>query len=269
MISSNVLIYVDDLKHIDDYRKVGVSAFLFALEGFSVGYNTYSLEEINNLEVSNKYIIINRVLDCNDVDKLRDVLKNIKGIKGLVYEDIAVYEIVKSLKLDIELIFYQNHFGTNVYSVNFWLDRVNSMFISNEITKDEIEEIVKKAKREVCLHLYGYNQVMYSRRLLLSNWSHEFNVPYKNTNVLEDKATHVKFRAIENEYGTVMYSDKIFNGKDLLSLDNVKFFYVNTMMVDHKVVIDFLSNIDNHIALEEDDGFLNRETIYKLKERNR
>ena len=43
---SNILIYVDDINHIDDYRKAGVSAFLFPLEGFSVGYKTFSLEEI-------------------------------------------------------------------------------------------------------------------------------------------------------------------------------------------------------------------------------
>ena len=68
---SNILIYVDDINHIDDYRKAGVSAFLFALEGYSVGYNTYSLEEINNNKVSNKYVMINRVLDCESVDRLK------------------------------------------------------------------------------------------------------------------------------------------------------------------------------------------------------
>ena len=167
------------------------------------------------------------------------------------------------------MIFFQNHFGTNVHSVNFWLDRVNSIFISNEITKVEIENILDKVQKPVVLNLYGYNQVMYSRRLLLSNWSEEFNIPYKSMNVLEDRATHVKFRAIENEFGTVMYSDKIFNGKELLGLDDVKFFYVNTMMIDHNLVMDFLESTMDHISEFEDDGFLNRETIYKLKERNR
>ena len=66
-----------------------------------------------------------------------------------------------------------------------------------------------------------------------------------------------------------MYSDKIFNGKELLGLDNVKFFYVNTMMIDHNLVMDFLESTMDHISEFEDDGFLNRETIYKLKERNR
>ncbi|MBR1445437.1 MAG: NAD(P)/FAD-dependent oxidoreductase [Firmicutes bacterium] len=134
---SNILINVDNAEYIEDYRKAGVNAFLFALEGYSVGYHTFSLEEINQFDITNKYILINRLLDSFDVDKLREVLSNTLNIKGIVYEDIAVYMLVKELKLDVECIFFQNHFGTSLPEVNFWLDRVDSMFISNEITKDE------------------------------------------------------------------------------------------------------------------------------------
>jgi collagenase-like PrtC family protease len=257
---------VDNAKYIDDYRKAGINAFLFALKGYSVGYNTYSLEEIEKIDVSNKYILINRLLDSFEVDSLKDVLKNIKGIKGIVYEDIAIYMIAKELNLDVELIFFQNHFGTSLPEVNFWLDRVDSMFISNEITKEEIEFILDGVKKEVCIHLYGYNQVMYSRRLLLSNWSEEFDIPYKNSNVIVDKATKVKFRALENEYGTVMYSENIFNGSELLDCNNIKYFYVNPTMINHDIVMDFLSN-KAHKSDLEDKGFLYKETIYKLKER--
>ena len=265
---SNILIYVDDINHIDDYRKAGVSAFLFALEGYSVGYNTYTLESINNIEVSNKYVMINRVLDCESVDSLKEVLPKLKGVKGLVYEDIAVYNLVRDLGLNLEMIFYQNHFGTNSNSVNFWLDRVDSMFISNEITKEEISTIVSNAKKEVVLHLFGFNQVMYSRRKLLSNWSEFFDIDKKNTNLLTDRATKVQFRAMENEFGTVMYSGKIFNGKELLGLSNVKYYYVNPTMIEHDVVMDFLT-IGNHNNEVEVNGFLDKETIYKLKERNK
>lgn len=263
---SSILINVDSAKYIEDYRKAGVNAFLFALEGYSVGYQTFSLEEINQFELTNKYILINRLLDSFEVDHLRELLKTVHNVKGIVYEDIAVYMLVKELNLDVECIFFQNHFGTSLPEVNFWLDRVDSMFISNEITKDEIENILDGVSKDVCIHYYGYNQVMYSRRLLLSNWSEEFSIPYKNTNIIEDQATHVKFRAIENEYGTVMYSEHIFNGLELKDLKHIKYLYVNPTMIDHEIVIDFLTK-DDHVNELEDNGFLDRETIYKLKER--
>ncbi len=263
---SKVLISVDDTNYIEDYRKVGISTFLFPLKGYCVGYNTYSLDDILKIEVSNKYILINRVLDCDSVDKLKKLLKDLKGIKGIVFEDIAFYMIVKELGLNVEMILFQNHFQTNSQSVNFWLDRVDSLMLSNEMTKDELCKIVNDVKRKVCVHLYGYNQVMYSRRLLLSNWSEEFQIPYKNSNVIIDRATKVKFNAIENEFGTVMYSGNIFNGRELLGMDNVLYYYVNPMLIKHEIVMDFLTDMENHSDVMEDNGFLEKETIYKLKE---
>lgn len=263
---SNILIAVDDIKYLNDYRKVGISTFLFPLEDYCVGYKTYTLEEINKQEVSNKYILINRLLDCKSVDKLKELLKKLNNIKGIIYEDIAVYMLAKELKLNVELIFFQNHFQTNTESVNFWLDRVDSLLISNELTKEEITNIVNNSHKEVCLHLYGYNQVMYSRRLLLSNWSDEFSLDKENNNTIIDRATKVKFHAIENEYGTVMYSGNIFNGKSLLDENNIKYFYVNPTLIDHQEVMSFLNDIDNHNNENEDNGFLEKETIYKLKE---
>ncbi len=265
---SKIILYVDNLKYIDKYREVGVSTFLFALEGYCVGYNTNTIDEINNVNVSNKFVLINRVLESKDIDNLRKILPKLE-VDGIFFEDVGVYNLIKELNLDIKTILFQNHFNTNSFSVNFWLDRVDSVVISNELTYDELKEIVNKSKKSVVLNLYGYNQVMYSRRLLLSNWSDEFNIPYKDKNVIEDVATHVRFRAIENEYGTVMYSDKIFNGKELLDLDNVLFFYVNSMMIDHEGMIKYLKDLKRKRNDTEDDGFLDKPTIYKLKEKNK
>lgn len=265
---SNILIYVDKLDYISDYGKAGVSAFLFGLSNYCVGYNTYDLDSIKNIEVSNKYLLINRVLDCESIDGLKELLKDIGDIKGIVFEDIGVLNVINDLGLNVEKILFQNHFGTNKDSINFWLDRVDSVFVSNEITYDEIKYITENIKGDVVLHLYGYNQVMYSRRLLLSNWSDKFNIEYKDNNVISDIQSGIKFRALENEYGTVMYSENIFNGKRLLDLSNVKYYYVNTTLVDHDVVMDFLTNND-HTSSSEDEGFLDRETIYKLKGGNK
>lgn len=263
---SNILIYVDKLEYISDYRKAGVSAFLFGLSNYCVGYNTYTLDDIKNVEVSNKYLLINRVLDCKAIDELKVILKDISGIKGIVFEDIGLVNVLNDF--EGEKIIFQNHFGTNKDSINFWLDRVDSVFVSNEITYDEIDYICKNVKKDVVLHLYGYNQVMYSRRLLLSNWSERFNIEKKSTNVISDISSGIKFRAMENEYGTVMYSQNVFNGSRLLGLDNVKYYYVNTTMVDHDVIMDFLTNKE-HSSEDEDNGFLDRETIYKLKGRDK
>lgn len=262
-MKNKIIVNIKKLSDILDYKKVGITTFLFALKGFCVGYeNEFSIEEINELDEC-KYLLINRVLDCKAVDELNEILKKPLNIKGIIYEDIAVYQLVKKLDLDIELISFQNHFNSNCGTINFWLDRVDSVLVCNELTRNELEYITLNAKKSVCLHIYGYNQAMYSRRHLLSNFAKEFNLDKRNKNILIEKVSGMKFRAIENEYGTVLYSGNIFNGLSLLNLSNVKLFYFNTTFISHEDVIKVLSNLEDY--LDGDDGFLNKPTIYKLK----
>ena len=264
-MKSKIIINVEKISDIDDYKKVGITTFLFALKGFCVGYeNEFTIDEVNEIKESN-YLLINRVLDCDAVDSLKELLNNSTlNIKGIFYEDIAVYQIVKELNLNIELISFQNHFNSNCGTINFWLDRVDSVLVCNELTKEELEYITLNANKDVCLQVYGHNQAMYSRRYLLSNFAKEFNLDKKLKNTLVEKVSGIKFRAIENEFGTVLYSGNIFNGLDLLKLSNVKYFYINTTFISHDDVMKVLENLDGSI-LDSDDGFLNKPTIYKLK----
>lgn len=259
---NNLLVYINDINKLNDYKKVGVSTFLFALQDYSVGYlNTYTIDEINDFDCTS-FVLINRVLDCDSVDKLKNILPNIK-VKGIIYEDIAVYNMVKELNLDLELICFQNHFNTNIGTINYWLDRVDSVMVCNELTKEEIINITNNAKKEVCVQIYGYNQAMYSRRLLLSNYQNEFNIDKNNTSLLTEKVTKIQFHAVENNYGTVLYSGNVFNGLELLKLNNIKYFYINSTLLDDNNIIEIIKNNKSNIG---DSGFLYKETIYKLKE---
>ena len=264
-MKSKILIYVSNPEYIGDYKALGVSAFLFALEDYCVGYETLPIEEIKKIDVSNKYILLNRILDCNDIDYLEEIISSFEGIKGLVFEDVGVYQMVKEKNLSFELILFQNHFATNINSVSFWLNRVDSILLGNELTLEEIESISRSVPKKVCLHLFGYNQVMYSKRRLLTNWSEEFSIPYESQNLLEDRATHVRFRVYENKHGTVMYSDKIYNGNVLFNNKSIYYYYVNPMLIEHETIKDFLRNIKNYENENCDTGFLYKETIYKLK----
>lgn len=264
-MKNKIIINVNNINDIDDFKKVGITTFLFALKNYCVGYEKeFDIEEINNLNLENKYILINRVLDCQSVDKLKTILSKNLNITGIIYEDIAVYQIIKELKKDLDLIFFQNHFNSNIGSINFWLDRVNSVIVCNELTKEELTYITNNAKKEVVVQAYGYNQAMYSRRLLLSNFCNEFKLDKRKKNTLIEKVSGLKFLALENDYGTVLYYGKIFNGLELMSLPNVKYFYINTTFINHEEIMKVLDSLDGTI-LDTDDGFLNKETIYKLK----
>lgn len=264
----NKLLYiVNDKEIIDDLKKVGVKNFLFPLKDFCVGFNnTYDFGEIEN----ESFIFINRILDNESLDLLEKKLNNNRDkIKGIVYDDFGVLYLINKLKLNVITINYQNHFGTNYQSINENLKYNDSVVVSTDITKKEIEEILKKAEKEVCIFLFGLIPVMYSRRTLLTNFSKEFNIPTKNNVEIDEKISKNKFIMVENAFGTVGYQRNYYDGLELLNLENIKYFLVNPLFLSDKEQIQLISDIKNKkltLNIPTDKGFLYKETIYKLRE---
>lgn len=264
----NKLLYIVNNKEIiENLKKVGVKNFLFPLKDFCVGFNnTYDFDEIEN----ESFIFINRILDNESLDLLEKKLNDNKDkIKGIVYDDFGVLYLINKLKLNVITINYQNHFGTNYQSINENLKYNDSVVVSTDITRNEIEEILKKVEKEVCIFLFGLIPVMYSRRTLLTNFSKEFNIPTKNNVLIDEKISKNKFIMVENEFGTVGYQRNYYDGLELLNFENIKYFLVNPLFLSDKEQIQLISDIKNKkltLNIPTDKGFLYKETIYKLRE---
>lgn len=256
-MKNNILVTINNLSDIERFKELGITKYVFYLKDFSVGIpNTFLLSEIKD----EGYIFINRILDNEGIDKLKDVLKDIpKNIKGIIFDDLGVYEIIKDL--DLEKILYLSHFNTNSESIGIYLDMVSSVVVSTDITKDEIEKIVLKYPDKLTLFVYGYISVMYSRRYLIDNYSKFHNI--KKENPLEIQNNNNKFIVYENDYGTVIYYDKIFNGMELLKYP-CKYYFINGFNLSFEDIKDALDGL--YKEEKEDKGFLYKETIYKLKE---
>lgn len=260
------LVTVNNLDIINDLKKVGVTTFLFPLRNYSVGFpNTFSLDEI--LE-ENAYVFINRILSSTEIDELKKLLYKIpENIKGIVFDDLGVLEIINDLKID--KILYLNHFGTNYESINYFLDYVDSMVISTDITQQEIYTILDNTKKPLTIYGFGYVPVMYSRRLLLSNFNQHFNLENINNANISDKIAKNKFKVYENEFGTILYHNKPSSSLQI-EHDNILYHLINTVFLNDQEVLELFKSIRNNqeIKIEHDNGFLNKPTIYKLKDGN-
>ena len=254
------LVSINNIDDISKYKKVGVTTFLFALKDYSIGYeNTFSVEEINNID-EKKYVLINRLLNNNEINELKTIIPKLKA-DGIVFEDIGLINLLKDI--DIEKIIFMNHFNANSLSINYNLDYVTSVVVSNELTYDEYVKIVNKAKKELVLNVFGYNQVMYSKRRLLSNFNSYFGLKNTYNNIIKDKNSSTSFKIIEQGDESVVLSSKIFDGRRLINLNNVKYYYLNTSYISIDIVLDFINGktIEN-----SDEGFLDKKTFFKLEE---
>lgn len=261
MKMSKILININNLNEIEEYKKIGITNFLFAVELFSIGYKTHTLSDIPYTA----YLLINRVLDCEAVDEIKKLKDELLKYKGIIFEDLAIYNMFKDE--NIELIWYQNHFQTNYASINYYLNHgCTSAVISNEITESEILDIVASSSKPLVLTILAKNQIMYSRRHLLTNFNKHNNLENYNDMILEEKATSSHFRAKENEFGTIIYNDEYFNYVPLMQKvddEKVKFY----LILNQNLKIDEIKEILEGKPFGSS-GFLNKKTVYRMSEYN-
>jgi len=266
MNPNKILVIITNENQISICKKASVPNFLFPLKDFAVGFETtFSLNEIEE-----GYLLINRILDTKAYQELKMLLKNLKDqIKGIVFEDFGIIKLAQELNLKQELILYQTHFGTNSKSINANLKFVDSQVISTDITREEINDILNAAIKPLVYVLYGLIPVMYSRRTLLTNFEETFKTDKETQVMLEEVVSKKRFQAIENEYGTILYHDKFLNGQIEAHTAKIKFCLLNTLGLSsedfEKVLNDYL-NQEKKLEAQEDQGFLETKTIYRLKE---
>lgn len=265
MKRNNYLVLVNNEELISKLKKVSDITFLFPIFGFTVGFETtFKIDEINN---ENAYIFINRVLDNEGITELRTLLKNLpQNIKGIVFDDIGVLNILQEENINLTKILFLNHLNCNYESINIWLEYVDSVIPSTDITEEETKEILEHAKKPLTLFTFGHVNIMYSRRTLLTNYNKNFNLNVPLTSDLEEKMGHKKFKIVENAYGTVVYTSEPFNGLALREYDNVLYNYINTVFLSDDEVLEIIKSTGN---LEEKYSYKylsTEKTIFKLKE---
>ena len=249
----NKLVTVTNREIIDDLRNIPNVTLVYPLKSFCVGYTDY----FDILEIDD-YVLVNRILDDNDLDKLESIL-NSSNIKGIVFDDLGIIDIVANL--DITKILLLDHLATNTKSINYYLEYVDSVVVSNDLTEEEIRIIVANVSKPLVINVFGLKTLMYSRRLLLSNYEMYHNL--KEERIVDASIEDKYFKIVENDYGTLFYAKNYYNALCLLDLDNVLFFWYNPIFLDNEKIIKLV--LDNDITdINSELLFLDKKTYYKV-----
>ena len=235
--------------------------FLFPLKGFCVGFkHEYDYQDIP----SDSYVYVNRLLDTASLEMLGNILEKC-SFRGIVFEDLGVLEYIREKELEIETILYATHASCSLKTVDTYLDYCDTVVLSLDITKEEIDLIVSQAKRPVSLYIYGPIAYMYSRRTLLSNYENHFDLPVNKELSLEEEMTRKAFLGIENEFGTVLFDKCLFDGRILMENEGIRYALVN---LDWEEDLDFdgwfMEFLDGKALPNTTKAFLDQKTIYRL-----
>ena len=262
MKTKDIVLLLDNLDLIKKAKEVGVTTFLFPVKDYTVGFlNTYQIAEIKE----ESFILINRNLTNSDIDSLKDMLSNLpSNIKGVVFEDLGLINILKDTNLI--KIYNAKHLNCSTNSVLAMLKYVDSVILSTDLTEEEINNILNNTNKRCSVYAFGLNQIMYSRRTLISNYAKEYDLKEERSIEVLENVSNQLFKVVENEYGTVFYPKKYYDATRLFKNNNVLYYFINLSYLDEDICINIINNnfnLDN-IQIETSSYNLDSETYYKL-----
>lgn len=247
----NKLVTVTNKNFISNLKKEDVT-LVYPLRFFSVGYEEYfDIKDIDD------FVLVNRILNDDEINKLEETLLS-SNIKGIMFDDLGILDVVKDI--DITKILILDHISNNVSSINSYLEYVDSIVVSSDLSEEEIRNIVKNVNKKVVIYTFGLKGLMYSRRNLLDNYEMYYKLDKEK--VIDSHINNNFFKVIESDYGTKVYAYPYYDGTSLLDLDNVLYFWYDPILLDinniRKVLNNDLSNIDCSRI------FLDKKTVYKV-----
>lgn len=278
MSVTKILIYPNSLNQIKKSINL-IDGFIVGIDGLSVNTNLNIVKEQINDYISlgkEVFVSLNKNMFNGDIDVLKETLiyLNNKDIKGVLFYDLSVLNIVKNLKLNISLVWSQEHLTNNYLTCNYYSEKgVKFVNISGEITIKEILEIKKNTNLKLLVPIFGYLPMFNSKRHIVNNYLETFNIE-KNTNLHYMHKEGKSYPIVDDDNGTTAYSANILDGYEELNIlkeNDIDYVTLNSFNIADDKFIKVLEKYNGYdidisgLFLNLDKGFLYKETVYIVK----
>lgn len=263
-----ISIYVDYLKNsnIENYHCDG---FIIHSSEFSC-YNgdTFEIDELkSNLELIKKtgkkaILNIDRIIMEDDLDDLVKYLNEVKDMFDLyLYSDMAIYGYFNNLGMKDKLVYMPKTLVASKYELSRYYELGVNVILANELSFDEIKDISESYN--ISFEVFGYHQMFYSKRNLISLYKEYFNIDEELKNkklTLKEEIRDEFYPIYESKNGTFIYTDYLYCFfKELVEIkDKLNIIKINGIFLDDE---KYQKVVNIYSSLLKDDGDI--ESLYQ------
>lgn len=181
----------------------------------------------------------------------------------VVYSDLGVYQILSKLGLTDMAIYRAPTYMTNSSDIKTFQLMNEYVVISNQISSDELVEIVKNVNKNVIIDGFGMACCFYSKRPLVTNYlkfkDYKLKGYRKEILKLKEETRDNFYHLVEDENGTKVYEEAHYALTSILdSIKDCEYFLINRFNVDVKEYLkivslynDYFNGIINSNDLDE------------------
>lgn len=264
-----------------------VDSISIGLRDLSVNFLELDLEQIEHILIDihnqNKklFVSLNKNMHNNDLENVRKALIKFEELRidGIFYCDVGVLNIHRELKLQIPLVWSAEHLATNYNTINYWSKfNLSYVFLSNEITKEEVTVIKEHSKIPLIVQAFGYVPMYISKRHAIKNYLEHFKLKTDSKDFYIYKEEK-KYPILERKDNTEIYSYFILNAIEEYGTMDVAYILLNGFKINIQLflqVIDLFNNVNeknkdefknkiDQLFDNTDLGFIYKEAIYQVK----
>ncbi|GEM_PF-1413331 len=189
--------------------------------------------------------------------------------KGFYFNDFAVQRFLKQLGYAGELIYAPETILTNALDIELILTQVDRVYLSKELTLEEMVDLCKLFPNKIEAFGLGYPLMSFSRRPLvrsyLSEIGHEADVLNRLDLTIKEAKRSQHFPILEEKEGTSIFIDAIHYPKvelpllkealcygvhlDDLLIDETSFMSLNQALLDEAKSLERIRLEHSHIKL--------------------
>lgn len=259
---------MNDFYVIPNNKDVVFNNLILPLKDYSIGFDVYyTVSEINSLSKKlNISVIINKFLHKEDIKNIINIINELEidNIKYIFVEDLGLVSLLDNDKVVVS----QNHIINNYDSINYFKSLgYSNILVNNDLTINELEEIISKTFSNLFMYFISKNNLMYSKRRLLTAFSNYKNSDISKKEVITEKVSNHKLIIKEEKCGTCIFNKRIFAGNKYMSELSSVNKIVNLSNMDEfetKIILKYMDKVNLSDYIEIDDYFLDNVIPYKV-----
>lgn len=259
---------MNDFYVIPNNKDVVFNNLILPLKDYSIGFDVYyTVSEINSLSRKlNISVIINKFLHKEDIKNITNIINELEidNIKYIFVEDLGLVSLLDNDKVVVS----QNHIINNYDSINYFKSLgYSNILVNNDLTINELKEIISKTSSNLFMYFISKNNLMYSKRRLLTAFSNYKNSDILKKEVITEKVSNHKLIIKEEKCGTCIFNKRIFAGNKYISELSSVNKIVNLSNMDEfetKTILKYMDKVNLSDYIEIDDYFLDNVIPYKV-----
>lgn len=259
---------MNDFYVIPNNKDVVFNNLILPLKDYSIGFDVYyTVSEINSLSRKlNVSVIINKFLHKEDIKNIINIINELEidNIKYIFVEDLGLVSLLDNDKVVVS----QNHIINNYDSINYFKSLgYSNILVNNDLTINELKEIISKTSSNLFMYFISKNNLMYSKRRLLTAFSNYKNSDISKKEVITEKVSNHKLIIKEEKCGTCIFNKRIFAGNKYISELSSVNKIVNLSNMDEfetKTILKYMDKVNLSDYIEIDDYFLDNVIPYKV-----